>query len=55
MIPKPRRDILEIDNWHSITMLSCDYKIIAKALAMRLQKVLPSLIDRDQTGIRQGL
>lgn len=31
-------------------MLNVDYKILAKALATRLKKVLPQIIDHDQTG-----
>lgn len=53
-IPKKDQDILHIPNWHPLTMLTCDYKILAKALAQRLQKVLPSVISTDQTGFMKG-
>ena len=35
-------------------MLNCDYKIAAKSTATRLKKVLPYLINNDQTGFLKG-
>ena len=35
-------------------MLNCDYKIAAKSIATRLKKVLPYLINNDQTGFLKG-
>ena len=43
-----------IKNWRPITLLICDYKIAAKALANRLKKVLPKLVNSDQTGFMKG-
>ena len=34
--------------------MNCDYKIAAKAIANRLKRVLPNLIDHDQTGFLKG-
>ena len=31
-------------------MVYCDHKIAAKAIANRLQKVIPKLVNSDQTG-----
>jgi len=43
-----------VKNWRPITLLNSDYKIAAKAIANRLQNVLPKLINSDQTGFLKG-
>ena len=35
-------------------MLNSDYKILAKALANKLQKVLPKIVNTDQVGYIRG-
>ena len=50
LLPKKDKDKLHLKNWRPITLLNNDYKILAKVLANRLKKVLPFLIDFDQTG-----
>ena len=35
-------------------MLNCDYKIAAKAIANRLKRVIPKLVNSDQTGFIKG-
>lgn len=54
LIPKREKDLLSISNWRPIVMLTCDYKILAKVLALRMQKVLPDIIHSDQTGFMKG-
>lgn len=54
LIPKKNRDLMELGNWRPLTMLTCEYKILAKTLALRLQNVLPELIHPDQTGYMKG-
>ena len=51
LIPKKDTEPYVIKNWRPITLLNCDYKIAAKALANRLKKVLPKLVNSDQTGV----
>ena len=39
---------------NSITLLNTDYKIAAKAVARRIEKMLPKIINSDQTGFING-
>ena len=41
-------------SWRPVTLLNTDYKILAKALARRLNTVLTKLIAYDQSGIKGG-
>ena len=50
LLPKKEKDRLFLKNWRPISRLNVDYKILAKALANRLTKFLPPLIDEDKTG-----
>lgn len=54
LIPKKDRDVRVLDNWRPITMLTCDYKILAKAIALRMQPLLDQIISEDQTGFIKG-
>ena len=47
LIQKKDKDIQRLKNWHHISLLKADYKIIAKILAKRLQNVLPHIIRVD--------
>ena len=51
-LKKGDRSLLK--NWRPITLLTTDYKILTKALANRLQRVLPSIIHTDQTASVRG-
>ena len=48
LIPKKDAEPYFVKNWRPITLLNCDYKIAAKAIANRLKNVLPKLINSDQ-------
>ena len=53
-IPKEDGSLLELSNWRPITLLNVDFKIAAKAIAKRLESILPNLIHPDQTGFVKG-
>ena len=42
-------DKKDLKNWRPLSLLCTDYKLITKALANRIKKVLPSIIHTDQT------
>ncbi len=44
----------EMKNWRPITLLNTDYKIIAKAIATRLNPILKYIIHPDQKGFVKG-
>ncbi len=50
LIPKKDKDLRHLSNWRPISLLATDYKILTKVLAIRLQKVIPSIINSDQVG-----
>ena len=54
LIEKPNKDTRFIHNWRPISLLNVDQKIISKALASRLKKVLPCLIGPGQTAYVDG-
>ena len=54
LIPKKDAEPYLIKNWCPITLLNCDYKIVAKARANRLKKVLTKLVNSNQTGFMKG-
>ena len=55
LIQKADGDLKELSNWRPISsLLNIDYKILTKALAKRIKKYLPKLINSDQTGFVKG-
>jgi len=54
ILPKEGKDLSDIKNWRPITLTNCDAKIITKALAIRVNKVLESIIDTSQTAYIPG-
>ena len=43
-----------LDNWRPISLLNTDYKILARVLSQRLQRVIQKLVSSDQTGYIKG-
>ena len=54
LIPKKNKDKTILENLRPISLLNVDYKILTKVLAIRLEKVLPKIINPDQTGYVKG-
>ena len=50
LLPKKDKDLRSLANWRPVSLLNTDYKILTKLLAMRLQKVIPTIINSDQVG-----
>ena len=54
LISKKNKDKTILENLRPSSLLNVDYKILTKVLAKRLEKVLPNLINADQTGYVKG-
>ena len=54
LIPKKDKDKKYLKNWRPISLLNNDCKTVTKALALRLEKVLPTIISANQTGYVKG-
>ena len=54
LIPKRNKSKLEIKDWRGITLLNYDYKVIAKAIANRLETVVNDVVGLQQTGFIPG-
>ncbi|KAL9954029.1 hypothetical protein ACROYT_G041517 [Oculina patagonica] len=54
LLPKEDAELLLLQNWRPITLLNVDYKIASKAIAMRIEPMLPKLVHPDQTGFVKG-
>ncbi|CAM2108107.1 unnamed protein product [Caretta caretta] len=48
LLPK-KGDFRNLRNWRPVSLLSTDYKIVAKAISLRLGSVLADMIHPDQT------
>ena len=44
----------DLSNYRPITLINTDYKIFTKALALRLQKVIKTVVNEDQIGFVKG-
>ena len=47
-------DTQYLKNWRPVTLLNVDYKIATKTIVLRIEKVLPHLINPTQTGYVKG-
>ena len=54
LLPKKDKDPLYVKNYRPITLLTTDYKIVAKCFANRLKHCLQDLIHIDQSGFLKG-
>ena len=54
LIPNKGKGLRYLKNWRRVSLLNKDYKILAKALANSLQKVIGHLIYEDQVGYIEG-
>ncbi|CAM2106649.1 unnamed protein product [Caretta caretta] len=53
LLPK-KRDLRDLRNWCPVSLLSMDYKVVAKAISLRLGSVLTDVIHPDQTYTNPG-
>ena len=54
LIPKKNKDKSLLEDLRAISLLNIDYKILTKSIAKRLEKVLPKIINPNQTGYIKG-
>lgn len=54
LLLKPNKDPTQPASYRPISLLNVDTKIITKALAHRIEKIIPSIIHPDQTGFIKG-
>ena len=54
LLPKKDYDLCSLNIWRPLTLLNTDYKIVTKAVANRIKKFLPKIIDCSQTGFIKG-
>ena len=49
LIPKKEKNPLILKNWHPLSLLNADYKLLAKTITTRITDNLPHIICDDQT------
>lgn len=54
LLLKPDKDPALPSSYRPLSLINTDIKIIAKALATRPEKIIPSIIHNDQTGFIKG-
>ncbi len=55
LLPHTSKNRLILKDWRPTSLLNTDYKVIAKILAMKLQSVLPNIINDDQSAYLKSL
>ena len=56
LIPKPNKEIENLEHWRPISLLNVDYKMATKVIANRLKQVITSVVDNTrQTGFIKGI
>lgn len=54
LLPKPGKDPILMSSHRLLCLLNCDYKLLSKALALCLEKVVQSIVYLDQVGFIPG-
>ena len=54
LIDKKDKDRTLLGNWRPISLLNMDVKLLSKALAYRIKKILPKIIHSNQSGYVEG-
>lgn len=54
LLLKKGKDPLSCSSYRPISLLNVDFKLLSKVLAMRLESILPKIINADQTGFIQN-
>lgn len=54
LLEKPQKDGLRLPNWRPLTLLTVDYKILAKIISNRVAPTLRYLIHPQQSGFVKG-
>jgi len=52
-IPKKDKSLCNIKNWQPISLVNCDFKIVAKSIDNRITRSLSSTITSDKTGFQK--
>jgi len=54
LLPKPGKDHDQLKNWRPITLLNIDYKLFTHIIKNRINKAIPHIISKQQTGFQKG-
>ena len=54
LIEKKGKDRRQISNWRPISLINLDTKIGSKAIARRLQEVIPDIVNHNQNAYVKG-